>query len=129
MSEKRKWIEQFRRETDRRVRTAEEAIRTDFRVGLEDSQKQCGDILASMQERTASVEQNLTAKIVILDAESAAKLQESERITRSLIDTLLDEREKSMKQMFNVEAATLRNEVSKVKLEVGRTHFKCCVIL
>lgn len=128
-NEKRKWEDSFKRETDRRIRTAEEAIRTDFRVGLEDSQKQCGDILSGMQERTGSLEQKLTDKIAAIDAEAGSRLLESERLTREMINQKLDERDKNTKQVFQQETEELRKEITEVRTDVNQLKSKCCVIL
>uniref|UniRef100_H2Z9M1 Uncharacterized protein n=1 Tax=Ciona savignyi TaxID=51511 RepID=H2Z9M1_CIOSA len=128
-SEKRKWEENFKREADRRIRAAEDAIRTDFRVGLEDSQKQCGDILSSMQERTASLEQKLVAKMAAADAVNSAKIDESERSIRQAFDHKLDERDSGLKLEFKTETDGLKQEISQMRQEVTQMQSKCCVIL
>nr|XP_002127235.1 uncharacterized protein LOC100179575 isoform X2 [Ciona intestinalis] len=128
-SEKRKWEESFKREADRRIRAAEDAIRTDFRVGLEDSQKQCGDILSSMQERTGSLEQKLVAKMAAVEAVASAKIAESERTTRQMIGQKMDERDSNLKQEFKEESEVLRQDISQMKVEVTTLQSKCCVIL
>ncbi|XP_078481318.1 uncharacterized protein LOC100179575 [Ciona intestinalis] len=128
-SEKRKWEENFKREADRRIRAAEDAIRTDFRVGLEDSQKQCGDILSSMQERTGSLEQKLVAKMAAVEAVASAKIAESERTTRQMIGQKMDERDSNLKQEFKEESEVLRQDISQMKVEVTTLQSKCCVIL
>ena len=127
-SEKYRWENRFRREGIKRIKATEDAVRTDFRVGLEDSQKQCSEIIANVEARTASLEQKLRDRIAVMDAEAAASVQESERQTFRLIVDRLDQRDKVLRDVFKNEAEKLHQEVKKIKDASNRKSKFCTVI-
>ena len=128
-AEKYQWENNFKRDGIKRLRSAEEAVKTDFRVGLEDSQKQCSEIIASMEARTSSLEQKMTTKIGIVDTEAIAFVKESERQTCQIIHDKLNERDKMLRDLFNTEVNKLRSQVDRVNSDVSKIRSKICLIM
>ena len=128
-AEKYRWENNFKREGAKRVKETEEAMRSDFRVGLEDSQKQCGDIIINMEARTSSLEHKINNRIKILNSEAIAYVQESERETCQLVRDKLNERDKMLKDIFHAETEKLRREMNKARSDASNFRSKICVIL
>ena len=113
----------------KRLKVTEDAVRTDFRVGLEDSQKQCTEILSSIEEKSASLEQKLTNRIGVMDAEFVANIQDSEQKTCLLIIEKLNQRDKALKELFNEEVEKVEKSVKRVRKDVSSLKSKFCIII
>lgn len=127
--ERKRWEDNFKREADRKIRTAKDAIQTDFRIGLEDSQKQCNDIIMKIQEKTVTLEDKLNRKIAATEAETKANIEKSEKIVYHTISEKMDERDNAVKQAFYKETKEIENSINEIRGEIGRVDSKCCVIL
>jgi len=127
--ERKRWEDNFKREADRKIRTAKDAIQQDFRIGLEDSQKQCNDIIMKIQEKTTSLEEKLNRKIAATEAETSANIEKSEKIVYHTISEKMDERDQAVKQAFYKETKDIEQSINEIRAEIGRVDSKCCVIL
>lgn len=127
--EKQRWEDNFRREADTRVRTAEENIRSDFRNGLEDAQRQCADIIKTTQDRTTNMENSLTEKIEVLDHTNATRVQDCENNLVRLIDNTMKERDVKLAQNFKLETDRMRQEIVDIRGDLNQLSSKCCTIL
>ena len=85
--------------------------------------------MSSMQERSASLEQKVTNRIAVMDAENASVVQDTERLTCQFILDKLDERDRLMKDIFNDKAEKLQKEVKKVHKEATTTKSFFCILL
>lgn len=113
----------------KRLKVTEDVVRTDFRVGLEDSQKQCSEILSSIDQKSASLEQKLTDRVALMDSEFVGNCQDLERKTRLHIINKLNERDKVLKELFEKEAEKVRKDVKSVRKDVSNLKSKVCVVL
>ena len=95
----------------KQIKVTEDAA--DFRVGLEDSQKQCAEMLSSIEEKSTSLEQKLMNKINVMDAEFNANIQNSELKTCLLIIEKLNQRDKALKELFNEEMEKVKKKASE----------------
>ncbi|CAK8695021.1 uncharacterized protein LOC143447133 [Clavelina lepadiformis] len=127
--EKQQWEERFTRDIDRRLKPAEEAIRKEFREGLNDSQKHCSDILHHLGEKNASLEKKMSEKISSIDGKYHLIVQESAHASSLLTDQKIEEQAATIVASFETQFASLRDEMTEARLDITHLKSKCCNIL